>query len=563
MPSPEPPARNDEPPGSAVTGEDAARVREARGLGRVLRHREGARAIPWWGRLAFRVFLIVTFLGTITVGASFYIARLTVATYEGLVSRQAQLAETAVGLASPLYQHLAAASRRAFAAEAKGWLLELENVEATEHARREWLTAKLAATSDVVRLEYVARDLQMVEVEREEGDGIVVEVIAALEPGAIDEDGPKPPSLTARFEVPANIDAQFQRLGAVRRNVGVIALESGEVVDREEFGRATVRAVTAASVLVLAIAFAVGIILTRSTTRRVSDMSKVMDRISRGDLGARAPRLGEDELGRLAADFNGMLDELDVARDRLAYLERIAAWQEMARRIAHEIKNPLTPIQLAVQQIREKDPGTDPRFTRLVRDSAEIVEDEIAGLRRMVTSFSQFARVPEVQLERVELRRVVEEFVRAYGHLTDRDEDALEFEATDTAVDVDGDRQLLKQVLVNLVENAVLSAKEASVTPIRVRVSVDVQGARARILVDDNGPGIAATRRERVFEPYETTRSEGTGLGLAIVKKIILDHAGTVRAEESPLGGARFVIELPRARATPSPRRRTAPPVVS
>jgi nitrogen fixation/metabolism regulation signal transduction histidine kinase len=290
-------------------------------------------------------------------------------------------------------------------------------------------------------------------------------------------------------------------------------------------------------------------------------MSKVMDRISRGDLGARAPRLGEDELGRLAADFNGMLDELDAARDRLGYLERIAAWQEMARRIAHEIKNPLTPIQLAVQQIREKDPGTDPRFTRLVRDSTEIVEDEIAGLRRMVTSFSQFARVPEVQLERIELRRVVEEFVRAYGHLTERDDDALEFAAAEAGVEVQGDRQLLKQVLVNLVENAVLSAKEAAVSPIRVRVSVDSAGARARILVDDNGPGIAAARRERVFEPYETTRAEGTGLGLAIVKKIVLDHGGSVRAEASPLGGARIVIELPRASAGGEPRRRTAPPM--
>jgi nitrogen fixation/metabolism regulation signal transduction histidine kinase len=241
-----------------------------------------------------------------------------------------------------------------------------------------------------------------------------------------------------------------------------------------------------------------------------------------------------------------MLDDLAHAQDRLAYLQRIGAWQEMARRIAHEIKNPLTPIQLAVQQLREKDPGLSPEFSRMLRSAVEIVEDEVEGLRRMVTSFSQFAKVPEVRLARVELPRVLEEFERAYGHLTERDDDVLDVAAVEPTLVVEADRQLLKQVLVNLVENAVLSAREAKRSPVRVEVSVVVDGAWIELRVDDNGPGVPEAQRERVFEPYHTTRTQGTGLGLAIVKKVILDHGGDVRVESSPLGGARFVVALPR-----------------
>jgi signal transduction histidine kinase len=153
--------------------------------------------------------------------------------------------------------------------------------------------------------------------------------------------------------------------------------------------------------------------------------------------------------------------------------------------------------------------------------------------------------VPEVRLARIELGRVLEEFERAYGHLTEQADDVLVVAAPAGAIVVDADRQLLKQALVNLVENAVLSAREAGRSPVRVEVSTHATDDAVEIRVDDNGPGIAAERRERVFEPYETTREQGTGLGLAIVKKIVLDHRGEIWVDDSPLGGARFVVRLP------------------
>jgi nitrogen fixation/metabolism regulation signal transduction histidine kinase len=247
-----------------------------------------------------------------------------------------------------------------------------------------------------------------------------------------------------------------------------------------------------------------------------------------------------------------MLDELAQAQVRVAYLQRIGAWQGMARRIAHEIKNPLTPIQLAVQQLRDKDPGLDPRFSALLRTSVEIVEDEVEGLRRMVQSFSQFAKVPEVRTRPEPLRRVLDEFRRAYGHLGEDEGGRLSVEVPEDALEVSADRQLLKQALVNLVENAVLSAREVRPGDVHVVVGVVALPDAVVVHVDDNGPGVAPERRERVFEPYETSRKSGTGLGLAIVKKIVLDHGGEIWIEESPLGGARFCLRLPRVPATAS-----------
>ena len=312
------------------------------------------------------------------------------------------------------------------------------------------------------------------------------------------------------------------------------------------------QAIGIASGLVLLLSFIAGFGLARTTTRKVGRLTRTMGEVGRGQLTARVPDLGGDELGQLGRSFNDMLDRLDAAQRKLAYLQRIGAWQGMARRLAHEIKNPLTPIQLAIQQVREKDPGLSPEFSALLRTSVEIVEDEVEALRRMVAAFSRFAKVPDVHAEPVALGQILEEFERAYGHLTESEHDRLEVVVGD-AVMVGGDRQLLKQVLVNLVENAVLSGQEGAGpeggAAVHVRVSGEADPDRGywRVLVDDNGPGIPTEHREQVFEPYETGREHGTGLGLAIVKKVALDHGGDVSIEDSPLGGARFVLRLPLA----------------
>ncbi len=515
--------------------------------------------MPWWGRLESRVITALVVLGTLCVGASFYLVTLTVEYFDGLVDDAIANSERATSLAKPFYDGYVQARKQAYQARLGAMARELEiaalrdaGAGAGAGERRRLLLAELLQREeDLVELSLRARGEERpgLTVERgaafPEESGAWVWVPIAAAPVALSGDSAADErfELSAVFALDPAMDRRYQELGRLQREAGLVSV-GDDVVTRPDLESAVFRAIGVASALVLLIAFVAGLVLARATTRKASALSRVMQRVAAGELEARVPELGNDELGQLGGAFNRMLDELAAAQEKLSYLQRVGAWQEMARRIAHEIKNPLTPIQLAVQQLREKDPKIDARFSALLSTSVEIVEDEVAALRRMVTSFSQFAKVPEARLEPVSIARVFDEFERAYGHLTERASDTLEVLRPDAAIEIAGDRQLLKQCLVNFVENAVLSGREADRETVRVRVSARVDDGVV-IRVDDNGPGIEPARRERVFEPYESTRRAGTGLGLAIAKKIILDHGGEIWIDESPLGGAGVVVKLP------------------
>lgn len=501
--------------------------------------------VPFWGRLETRVIAALVLLGILCVGSSAYLVQLAVAYFDARVGESLAHAQVVAEKIEPFYHGHVEAQISAF--EARGEAMALESS-----------LAELAdpPPDDGQRLQNVLEreeDVVALALQRTDGTGASRDRTEAFPESEFQwfdvtrdlrtPDGRTFGHLRVVFRIDPRIDARYQELGGLKRELGV------EQDSRSEIEDAVERVVGAASILVLALSVLAGFALARATTRKASELSSVMARVAVGDLDARARRLGNDELGQLAQAFNRMLDELARAQDRVAYLQRIGAWQEMARRIAHEIKNPLTPISLAAEQLAEKDPKLSPQFTALLETSVEIIQDEIRGLRRMVTSFSQFAKVPQVRREPVAVARVLEEFERAYGHLTDdADEaanDVLDVRLPESTVVIDGDRQLLKQVLVNLVENAVLSAREAGQSPIEVHVHTRTEPGFVEILVDDNGPGISEERAERVFEPYETTRAEGTGLGLAIVKKVVLDHGGEVSAQRAELGGARFVLRIP------------------
>jgi nitrogen fixation/metabolism regulation signal transduction histidine kinase len=257
-----------------------------------------------------------------------------------------------------------------------------------------------------------------------------------------------------------------------------------------------------------------------------------------------------------------MVAELSEARSRLVYLQKVSAWQEVARRLAHEIKNPLTPIQLAVQELASKYRGGDPAYERLLETAQEILNEEVGAIRRLVDDFSAFAKLPKVEPLPVDLGQVVDDFARAHPEW----QEALHVDRH-APVEALCDRMLVRRVLANLVENAVQAATAAGKKPVvRLAVALDASGRAACLTVDDNGPGVEAPSRDRIFDPYVTTKEHGTGLGLAIVRKIVLDHGGDIRLTDAPapLGGARFVVTLPAVpgaeptappRATPGVRR--------
>lgn len=288
---------------------------------------------------------------------------------------------------------------------------------------------------------------------------------------------------------------------------------------------------------VVVVVTAASLVLARRITRRVEQLAAGTREVARGNLAARVDVPGRDELGELSDAFNRMVEQLEQHRAQIGHLQKMSAWQDVARRLAHEIKNPLTPIQLAVQQVVSSYRGNDERYAAMLRDMQEIVEEEIAGLRRLVDAFRSLSRLPRAQPEPLDVAVVVADLARE-PEFTDR----LAVTPPADAVTVRGDRLLLRRLLANLVENAVHAAPDG-----RVYLAWERDGDVARVYVDDEGPGVPPDRRDAIFEPYITSKEHGTGLGLAIAKKIALDHGGdlALAPEPAPAGGARFVVTLP------------------
>ncbi|HEX7842612.1 MAG TPA: ATP-binding protein [Kofleriaceae bacterium] len=290
-------------------------------------------------------------------------------------------------------------------------------------------------------------------------------------------------------------------------------------------------------------AAALGFAMSSYVTRRITALVSTARKISDGQLDARVALRGKDELAELGSAFNTMLDDLDQIRAQLEYLQRMGVWQDVARRLAHEIKNPLTPIQLAVQQCVSSYKGGDPRFEQLLRDTGEIVGEEIAALRRLVDTFRTLGTLPKVEKAPIALAEVAEELKldpTVATHVALRPPDA--------PVTVRADKLLLKRVLANLIENAIHAGQEAG-RPGDVVIGWSADPARdlVTITIDDHGPGVPEASRDQIFEPYVTTKATGTGLGLAIARKIAIEHGGdlVLAADRAPTGGARFVVSLP------------------
>ncbi|GAC1549076.1 MAG: hypothetical protein NVS3B10_12540 [Polyangiales bacterium] len=345
---------------------------------------------------------------------------------------------------------------------------------------------------------------------------------------------------------------------------------------RDEWVRLNVAFYAALLGFTILISGAVGLWFARSVSGRVRRVAEAAGAVAAGNLEVRVPEEGDDEVGDLAVSFNRMLGEVERSRARIEYLQRIGAWQDMARRLAHEIKNPLTPIQLAVEEVHHKllETGApaagDAKTKKLLDTTLEIVTEEVGTLRRLVSEFSEFARLPRARLEDQELVQLLRDArptLEQLGKGTDETDLRLTpsgGQAIPVRVsvkeDIEGelaaseggepvrvlvDKQMLRKCVDNLVRNAV-QAIRARAKGRRVIVHASVlEDGRVALDVDDDGPGVPEGDRVRIFDPYFTTRTEGTGLGLAIVKKIVVEHGGAIGCDVSPMGGARFRIVLP------------------
>jgi two-component system nitrogen regulation sensor histidine kinase NtrY len=232
---------------------------------------------------------------------------------------------------------------------------------------------------------------------------------------------------------------------------------------------------------------------------------------------------------------------------QIAKVERMEAWREVARRIAHEIKNPLTPIQLSAERLRRQlgsRPGTE---SALVEECTRVIISEVEDLKRLVNEFSAFARMPHLNPVPGDINALASETVANFRAANPNVDFAIALDESVPLIPID--REALKRALVNLLDNAVAAVTAFNHNGDRPRIEVSslrrADSSVVTLAVADNGPGIDPRLRTRIFEPYYSSKKGGTGLGLAIVSAVVADHHGFVRVIDNQPHGSRFLLEFP------------------
>jgi two-component system, NtrC family, nitrogen regulation sensor histidine kinase NtrY len=279
-------------------------------------------------------------------------------------------------------------------------------------------------------------------------------------------------------------------------------------------------------------------------TRPVEQLAAAAKGVASGNLETRVEVQSGDELGQLAESFNLMTAELLEQRERLVRSERVAAWRELARRLAHELKNPLFPLQLTVENLiraRQQSPAI---FEEIFNESSATLLAEISNLKTIISRFSEFSKMPQPRLCPVQLNEVVEDVAKLFGAQMTAQEKApisCELSLDQDMQAVAADPELLHRALSNLVLNAMDGMPEGGRLTIRTRQLVNA----AMVEVSDTGTGLTPEEIERIFTPYYTTKQHGTGLGLAIVQSVVSDHGGKIDVQSTPGRGTTFRVELP------------------
>src|SRR6185437_14697286 len=279
-------------------------------------------------------------------------------------------------------------------------------------------------------------------------------------------------------------------------------------------------------------------------SRPVEELARAAEEVAGGNWDARVPERGNDEVGVLARSFNHMTEQLENQREMLVQSERVAAWRELARRLAHELKNPLFPLQLTVENLSRARQLPAAEFDEVFNESTQTLSMEIGNLKKIIGRFSDFSKMPKPELERIDAKDVIERVRSLYAAQSDqgpRIEVVAKIEKAPMPLMVDP--ELLHRALSNLV----LNAKDAMPEGGTVTLSAQNRESNVEICVSDTGQGLTPEECERLFTPYYTTKQHGTGLGLAIVQSVVADHAGTIAVESREGHGATFVITLPRA----------------
>lgn len=319
----------------------------------------------------------------------------------------------------------------------------------------------------------------------------------------------------------------------------VVALDRGRLEALLGSMRSAFLVVGAAALLAAALG---GIWIARGVTRPVDELVRAVDAIGRGEADYTFPRTARNEFEELVASFSRLQRGLELQRLRSAAAERVAAWREVARHVAHEVKNPLAPIRLSVHNLMRAKREAPQRFDGMFGEGMATILEEVEQLTSLVGEFSEFARLPLPELEPLDLERLLDEVLDLYAAEPGL---VLRRQRAPDLPPVPLDRGQISRALKNVVGNAIEAMREAGSGQALLEVRTALEPEVVRVEVRDSGPGLSAEAARRIFEPYFTTKSGGTGLGMAIVYRIITEHGGVISAESRPEGGASVVIRLP------------------
>ena len=279
-------------------------------------------------------------------------------------------------------------------------------------------------------------------------------------------------------------------------------------------------------------------------SRPVARLAAGAREVSEGDWQTRVDVRGRGEMAQLAKTFNRMTEQLSEQRERLVQAERVAAWRELARRLAHELKNPMFPLQTTVENLRRAKEQSPEQFEEVFRESTGILLAEIENLKKIVGRFSDFARMPQPELASVNLNEIVRGVVKLFeGQFSavGRPPITTELHLDEGLPVIQADAALLHRAIENLILNAMDAMPAGGV--LMLRTSHENGGVDLEI--SDTGAGLTPEECERLFTPYYTTKQHGTGLGLAIVQSVVSDHGGRISVESEAGVGTSFRIHLP------------------
>jgi signal transduction histidine kinase len=309
----------------------------------------------------------------------------------------------------------------------------------------------------------------------------------------------------------------------------------------------TIAASTAAAALLIALLLTLW--FSARITRPVEEMAAVAREVTAGRWDARLDVRSYDEVGQLGTALNDMTRTLSVQKERLLQTERVAAWRELARRLAHELRNPLFPLQITVENLQRARQLDHEQFMEVFSESTATLKTELAHLNSIVGRFSDFSKMPTPKFQRVNVNESLRDTLRLFdARFNEVGKPAItrDLFLRDSLPEIDADPELLHRALQNLVLNA-LDAMPAGGT-LTLRTS-ELEG-KVAIEIADTGVGMSAEASSRMFTPYYTTKPQGTGLGLAIVQSVVSDHHGTITTTSEEGRGSTIRIELPQRQAS-------------